>query len=139
MLKSCGAVIFHKNEERKYIILKYAWGHWGFVKGKVEEGEDDMQAVLREAEEETGLKAEQLNFIPGFTEKINYFYMHEGKRIYKEVTYFLAESSSAKVKLSYEHTDYAWLPYEEAIEVITYENDRKVLEKAENFLRGTKK
>ena len=139
MLKSCGAVIFHKNMERKYLLLRYGWGHWGFVKGKIEEGEDDMQAVLREAEEETGLKAEQLNFIPKFTEKINYFYTHEGRRVYKEVVYFLAESSLAKVRLSYEHTEYAWLPYEEAIKVVTYENDRKVLEKAENFLRELKK
>lgn len=61
------------------------------------------------------------------------------KKIYKEVVYFLAESLSSKIKLSYEHTDYAWLSYEEAIGVITYENDRKVLEKAENFLGGLEK
>lgn len=139
MLKSCGAVIFHKNGERKYLLLKYGWGHWGFVKGKIEEGEDDMQAVVREAEEETGIKMGQLKFIPQFMEEISYFYTYEGKKIYKEVVYFLAESLSSKIKLSYEHTDYAWLSYEEAIGVITYENDRKVLEKAENFLGGLEK
>ena len=134
MEKSCGAVIFSKNGKRAYLLLKYGWGHWGFVKGHVEEGEDEKQTVLREAEEEAGINAEQLEFIPSFKEKISYFYTNEGKRVYKEVTYFLVKSSEKNVKLSHEHTDYRWLPYKEAMELLTYQNDKNVLYKAEKFL-----
>jgi 8-oxo-dGTP pyrophosphatase MutT (NUDIX family) len=134
MEKSCGAVIFSKNGKREYLLLKYGWGHWGFVKGHVEEGEDEKQTVLREAEEEAGINAEQLEFIPSFKEKISYFYTNEGKRVYKEVTYFLVKSSEKNVKLSHEHTDYRWLPYKEAMELLTYQNDKNVLYKAEKFL-----
>ncbi|HHF56026.1 MAG TPA: diadenosine tetraphosphate hydrolase, partial [Thermoplasmatales archaeon] len=28
--RSCGGVIF---KDKKYLLLKYGWGHWGFVKG----------------------------------------------------------------------------------------------------------
>lgn len=85
-------MIFSKNGKREYLLLKYGWGHWGFVKGHVEEGEDEKQTVLREAEEEAGINAEQLEFIPSFKEKISYFYTNEGKRVYKEVTYFLVKA-----------------------------------------------
>ncbi len=130
--RSCGAVIF---KDGKYLLLKYEWGHWGFVKGNIEKGESLEKTFLREAEEEAGLKKEDLEIIYGFREKINYFYRKEGKTIYKEVIYLLAESKTFDVKLSYEHTAYKWLSYEEALEKITHENDRKVLEKAHQFLK----
>ncbi len=135
--KSCGVIIFCRGSERRYLLLKYGWSHWGFVKGKTEEGEVEMQTATREAEEETGLEKGWLHFIPPFKEKINYFYTREGGKIYKEVTYFLAEcraEAADRIRLSHEHTDYAWLFYDDAIGKITYENDRKILENVEMFL-----
>ena len=34
--RSGGAILFHK--EKGFLLLKYGWGHWGFVKGNIEEG-----------------------------------------------------------------------------------------------------
>ena len=133
MERSCGAVIFHGNE---YLLLKYGWGHWGFVKGNIEKGEDMLETLFREAEEEAGLKRENLHIIDGFKERISYFYRKEGKTIFKVVTYFLAESDTKEVKLSYEHTDFAWLPYEEALARITHDGDKNVLRKAHEFLKN---
>ncbi|RLF46620.1 MAG: diadenosine tetraphosphate hydrolase [Thermoplasmata archaeon] len=134
--RSCGAVIF---KDGKYLLLKYGWGHWGFVKGNIEKGESLEETFFREAEEEAGLKKENLRLIEGFKEKISYFYKKGGKTIYKEVIYLLAESNTFDVKLSHEHTAYEWLSYEDALERITYENDRNVLRKAHEFLRRTRK
>jgi len=114
--RSCGVILF--NKEKGFLLLKYGWGHWGFVKGNVE----------------AGINRESIRFIPGFREKISYYYKKEGKTIYKEVVYLLAETTEKEIKLSYEHTDYAWLPYEEAMKKITHENDRNVLKKAKKFL-----
>ncbi|KAA0005675.1 MAG: NUDIX domain-containing protein [Thermoplasmata archaeon] len=130
--KSCGAVIFCG---REYLLLKYGWGHWGFVKGNIEKGETMEETFFREAEEEAGLKRENLKIIEGFREKISYFYRKEGRTIFKVVVYLLAESNTKDVKLSFEHTDYAWLPFEEAIERVTYDGDKKVLRKAHEFLK----
>lgn len=131
--KSAGAVIFNGND---FLLLKYGWGHWGFVKGHIEEGENEIEAFLREAEEETGIKREELHIIDGFREKTSYFYKMEGKTIFKEVVYFVAECLKREIKLSFEHTDYAWLPFEEALKRITYEGDKKILIKAYDFLKA---
>ena len=130
--RSCGVILF--NKEKNFLLLKYGWGHWGFIKGNIEKGEKEKETILREAEEETGISKESIHFLSGFREKINYFYKKEGKTIYKEVIYLLAETTAEEIKLSYEHTDYAWLPYEEAVKKITHENDRNVLKKAKEFL-----
>lgn len=130
--RSSGVILF--NSRKGFLLLKYEWGHWGFIKGNIEKGEDEKETILREAKEEAGINEECIHFIPGFREKISYFYKKEGKTIYKEVIYLLAETTAEKIELSYEHTDYAWLPYEEAMKRITHENDRNVLRKAKEFL-----
>jgi 8-oxo-dGTP pyrophosphatase MutT (NUDIX family) len=135
MEQSCGAVIFRNN---KYLVLKYEWGHWGFVKGNVEKREKPEDVVYRETEEEAGITKEKLRVIPGFREKINYFYKKQGKTIYKEVIYLLAESKTNQVTLSYEHTTYEWLSYKEALEKITFDNAKNVLTKAHTFLTEKK-
>jgi bis(5'-nucleosidyl)-tetraphosphatase len=130
---SAGAVIFRiEDNEPIYLLLHYGSGHWDFVKGHIEKGETELQTVVRETEEETGIT--DLKFIDGFRERIKYFF-HRGKEIvYKEVIFYLAETKTAKVRLSHEHVGYVWLPYKEALEMLTFENAKNVLKKAHKFL-----
>lgn len=130
--RSSGGVIFNDDE---YLLLKYGWGHWGFVKGKIEKDETYTDTFLREAEEETGLTPDELRIIDGFKESISYFYKKHGNTIYKEVFYLLAESSSKDISLSYEHDDYLWLPFEKAADQLTHENARNILKKAHEFFK----
>jgi tRNA nucleotidyltransferase (CCA-adding enzyme) len=137
--KSCGAIIFRENKTRKYLLLKYGLGHWGFVKGKVEKGETEREVVIRETGEETGITKEKLQFIDDFKEKISYFYKREKKTIFKEVVFFLAKTSAAQVTLSDEHTAYEWLVYEDALDELTFKNARRILEKADKNLNKKKR
>jgi len=130
--RSCGAVVFRKNGAVEYLLLHYEAGHWDFVKGQVEEGETEENTARRELLEETGIADAQ--FIQDFREKISYFYRREGKTIYKEVIFLLIEAKRSEVILSYEHIGYAWLPYEEALERLTFKNAKDVLRKAHGFL-----
>jgi len=132
--RSAGAVIYHQGEERTFLLLKYGWGHWDFVKGNIEEGEEERDTVLREAEEETGLQPGDLTFHPRFRETIRYFYRRENRTIHKEVVYLLAHSATREVRLSHEHTDYVWLPLPEALGRLTYDNARRVLGAAASAL-----
>ena len=136
MERSCGGIIVNGDT---YLLIRYGHGHWGFVKGHVERGETFEETFFREAEEETGLAKSNLRIMDGFREKIHYFYRKEGRTVYKEVLYLLAESSTTHVTLSHEHTEYRWMPYEEALEQVTYEKDRNVLKKAHAFLQKKKK
>lgn len=130
---SAGVVIYRKEKnDTKYLLLNYPAGHWDFVKGKMEKNEKPIQTAIRETKEETGLS--DLNFIEGFEEKIDYHFQHEGRLIHKQVLFYLAESKTRKVTLSYEHLDYAWLDFEQSLKRITYCNAKKILEKANAFL-----
>jgi bis(5'-nucleosidyl)-tetraphosphatase len=132
--KSCGAVIFINNQEKtRYLLLNYAAGHWDFVKGNVEPNEMEKQTVTRELQEETGITDAQ--FIDGFRESINYFYRRQGLTVNKEVVFFVMDSQTEKIALSFEHIGFIWLDYQHAMEKLTFKNAKDVLQKAHDFLR----
>jgi bis(5'-nucleosidyl)-tetraphosphatase len=130
--KSCGAVVFLKNTDVKYLLLHYEAGHWDLVKGNVEANESEKDTVIRELREETGIADAQ--FIEGFREKIEYFYRRQGATIHKEVIFFLIETHTEKVELSYEHVGYTWLDYQSAMERLTFKNAKAALQKARELL-----
>lgn len=132
--KSAGAIIFRKEKEVLYYLLLYESDskYWGFSKGNIEKGEKLTETARRETEEETGI--EDIEFIQGFKEKIDYFYQRGGKKIYKTVIFFLAKTNTKEVKLSFEHQDFKWLPYKEALGGLTFKNAKETLKKADNFL-----
>ena len=136
--RSAGAVVFRReNGKIKYLLIKYAWGHWGFPRGLIEEGEGLEETARREIKEETGI--EDLKFIPGFREWIKFFFKLKGKNIMKIATFLLAETKTKEVKLSFEHQDWAWLDYNDALEKLTYNNSKEILRKANDFLADYEK
>ena len=131
--KSAGAVIFRKEGGKiYYLILHYEMGHLGFPKGNIEKGESLEDTVKREVKEETGI--EDIEILNGFKEWIKYFYKLKDKNIFKIVTYLLAETKTTEVKISWEHTGFEWLPYEEALNRLAFKNSKEILKKANNHL-----
>jgi bis(5'-nucleosidyl)-tetraphosphatase len=130
--KSCGAVVYAKTSEVKYLLLQYEAGHWDFVKGNVEEGETEKETTVRELREETGIV--DALFIDGFREKIAYYYKRQGATVYKEVVFFLMETKTTGIKLSFEHVGFDWLSYEDAMRKLSFKNARDVLQKARDYL-----
>jgi bis(5'-nucleosidyl)-tetraphosphatase len=131
--KSCGAVVFSKNDKAVYLLLRYAAGHWDFVKGNVEPKESETDTVLRELKEETGIATTQT--VEGFRERIQYFYRRQGETVQKEVVFYIIHANTEKIELSFEHVDFAWLDYPHALERLTFKNARDVLQKANTFLQ----
>ena len=134
--KSAGAIVFRRNKKIKYLLIQYGWGHWEFPRGLIEEGESLEDTARREIKEEVGI--EDIRFISGFKEWIKFFFKLKGKNIMKIATFLLAETKTEKVKLSYEHKDYDWLDYEEALDRLTFENSKEILKKANEFLKKHK-
>jgi bis(5'-nucleosidyl)-tetraphosphatase len=129
---SCGIVIYKEHNVREYLLLLHPGGHWDFAKGHMEEGETRHATALREAKEETGIS--DILIIEGFQDKIGYRYMRDGYLREKEVFFFLGKADSNQVRLSEEHTDYAWLPFAEAMTRLNFSNAKKLLAKAQRFL-----
>lgn len=138
--KSVGAIIFRKGEKGEilYLLLNYSAigkiekSYWGFPKGHIEKREKEIETIKREIKEETGI--EDINFVENFKETEKYFFKFKRKNILKFVTYYLVETKTKKVKLSFEHIGYKWLPYKEALEQLTFQNTKEILKKANDYL-----
>ena len=132
--KSAGAVLYRQTAGGRMYLLLRNGSRWDFPKGGVEKGESELQTVVREVEEETGLK--DLKIIPGFRKVIEYFYRRDRKNVHKQVTYLLAKTQDEKVKISFEHQGFGWFPFQEALKRASYDNSRITLAEADNFISG---
>lgn len=133
-VQSAGIITFiRQNNTIHFLLLKYKTGHWDFPKGKLEPEETLEQAAHRELFEETNLHA---TLFPGFLESLSYHFTDfDGKRAHKTVSYFIGETDSTAVHLSDEHTSHQWLPFEQAIRKLTFENAKQILARAYEFLQ----
>ena len=141
---SAGAVVFRKEDNQiYYLLLHYKSGHWDFPKGHIEEGEKEDETVKREIKEETGI--EDVKIIEGFKTWIKYTFRQtyglekdEKKKapwVFKIVTFYLAETKTKEVKISFEHLRYKWLPYGQAFEQLTFKKAKEILKRANDFQR----
>ncbi|NQV90946.1 NUDIX domain-containing protein [Candidatus Woesearchaeota archaeon] len=135
MDKCCGGIIFKKYSQILYLLVKHQekdGGHWNFPKGHVEEGETEEQTATREIYEEVGLKVSILN---NFRESNSYFDHINHKD--KTVIFFLCEAITTEVQYNCDEiADHQWLPFEKALDQITHDDAKKVLVKADLFLKN---
>ena len=132
MKEEVSAGIILINDNKDFLLLNYPSKHWDFVKGKMEEGETEYETALRETNEETGIN--DVKFVDGFREEIEYYFRAENQDIHKKVIFFLGKTKTIDVVLSHEHLDYIWLSFDNALNKITYENAKNLLKKSRNFL-----
>ena len=123
--KSCGAVVFRKaGDTLEVLLIRHKnGGHWAFPKGHVEHVETEVETARREIWEETGLKVEPDT---GFRETVTF---SPKPNVMKDVVYFAAEAEpEASLKVQEEELlDIRWEQPEEALQRVTYENDKRVL------------
>lgn len=135
---SAGFVLFRVVDgQRIYLLLDYG-KHWDYPKGHLEEGETAWQAAVRELREETGIR--QVDRVGKFQRDMHYaFFSSKKGPIHKTVTYFTGQTKTDKVTVSDEHTGYEWLPYDEAMARLTYDNARDMLSAAHRAIDAIKK
>lgn len=129
-----GAVLYTEvNNIINYVLVVEIDGHCGFPKGRIELGEAEIQAALREIKEETGITA---NILDGFLVKIEYA-MKNGN--IKQTTYFCAKYENQTIKYDeHELLGVKLLPFDEALLSLTYQNVKDVLIKANQYITCTK-
>jgi len=128
---SCGAVVYRMiNGVPRFLLIKNKRSsNWGFPKGHIEEGESPHETAAREVFEETGVR---IDIVEGFSSKSEYII---GRKVQKEVRIFLAATKDTQTKIQRDEIeDYIWLPYEQASDALNFQNDKRILEKAYNFM-----
>lgn len=129
--KSCGAIVINKNN--KILLVHHNAGHWDFPKGHVEEGETEEQTAIREVKEETNIDITINN-------KYRYTTSYSPKEnVMKEVVYFLAQNIDEDKKPQLEEvSEVKWFTLEEAMNTITYENSKEILNKLKKDIEEEK-
>ena len=124
---SAGGVLFRRTAAGiLYLVIRDSYRNWGFPKGHVEEGESEVEAARREVREETGLDCLEYR-APAM--EIDWFFRFRGRLIHKTCAFFVFESPEGEAcpQLAEGISACRWLPFEEALRVLSYANAREVL------------
>jgi len=135
---SAGIIIFRRASDGiKFLILYHGGSYWNFPKGKIESEENSWQTALREVQEETGLKSNEIKFIGNFKTHEKFFYRRGKDKIHKTVILYLAETKQRKIiAASKEHEGYGWFTYAEAKNILSkHPGSVAIINKAYAFLR----
>ena len=127
-VKQVDSYIYRKTASNPlYLMLKRSPGKyyehlWQGVAGKIEKGETAIQTVIRELNEETGMKPKKIFA----ADHIANFYDARNDRILM-VPIFGIEVVTSEVQLSDEHSDYKWVSFEEALNLLTWKGQKEGL------------
>jgi dATP pyrophosphohydrolase len=118
-----------------YLLLKRSsesmYGKlWQGITGKIDNDETAWQTAIREVEEETSLVPVKLNVV----EHVSSFYEAFGDTV-NFVPIFGAEVESSDVNLSNEHEVHRWVTLNEALDYLTWEEQKSAVKALDNMLQ----
>ena len=106
-------------------------GVWALPKGLVGRGESAETAALREAEEETGVRASLVDKLGD----VRYVYTWAGERVFKVVSFYLLRYSGGRLgelapEQAREVAEARWLELADGPQRLAYRGEREMVEKA---------
>lgn len=119
----------------RFLLIRDSYRNWGFPKGHLEEGEHAEAAALREVSEETGLR--ELTLLAEL-QTIDWWFRFRGRLIHKVCHFYLmrTEQASTRPQRAEGITACRWVSFQDALRLISYDNAREVLERANAELSG---
>ena len=134
---SAGGVVFRVTDGAREVLLcgRTSDGLWALPKGTPEPGETLEQTALREVREETGVEVEQ----DGVVGEIKYWFSRplEGVRYNKTVRHYLLHPVGGDPSLhDHEFDEVRWFPVQEALRLMTYANEVRILRMALDMVDG---
>jgi 8-oxo-dGTP diphosphatase len=122
-VRAAGGLIWRATPSRDLevvVVHRPAYDDWSLPKGKLQAGETEEQAAIREVEEETGLQC-RLERELGTTTH------YDGRNRLKTVRYWEMTQVSGSLDAANEVDQAMWVTREAAMEVLTYERERRLL------------
>jgi 8-oxo-dGTP pyrophosphatase MutT (NUDIX family) len=129
-----GVVVRVSTGAARVLLIRDPYRKWGLPKGHLEAGEGSQDAALREVMEETGLSDLKLGADLG---EIDWTFRKSGRLVHKFCRFYLMESSRGETipEASEGITECRWLSLEEALQTISYDNARAILQRGVDRLR----
>jgi 8-oxo-dGTP pyrophosphatase MutT (NUDIX family) len=121
-VRAAGGVVWRVRDGATHVALVHRarYDDWSLPKGKLEHGESDLTAAVREVGEELGSRVAVSRRLPSIS------YDVDGSR--KTVTYWIMRHLDGSFVASEEVDEVVWLPVSEARARCTYDGDRDVLD-----------
>ncbi|WP_430783991.1 NUDIX domain-containing protein [Actinoplanes sp. G11-F43] len=126
MERAAGGLLLRRSGERAEVCLVHRprYDDWSLPKGKLRRDEEPLLAAVREVEEETGFAGIPLQRLPDCD-----YTLPDGRP--KSVAYWLmAVAGDGPVRDTAEVDERVWLPVDEAVARLTYDDERAVLTEA---------
>ncbi len=125
----------------RYLLLHALKGYWQNPQGGIDPGESELEALVRETREETGLEA--MEVLAATRTAVEYETEKAGIPIHVLLAaYAVRVDSRQEVILSAEdgHTAYQWVSYDEVLRMlVTYPEQRHVFEEVVRKMKQHKK
>jgi 8-oxo-(d)GTP phosphatase len=121
-IRAAGGIVLRGERGDRSVALVHRprYDDWSFPKGKLEDGEDEATAALREVEEETGLRCHLGPSVGAVT------YLDRRGRV-KVVRYFQMDADGGGFAPNREVDELRWVAVEDAVRLLTYPHDRRML------------
>jgi Phosphohistidine phosphatase SixA len=121
-VRAAGGIVLRGDGPDRSVALVHRprYDDWSFPKGKLDDGEDEAMAALREVEEETGLRCRLGPSVGAVT------YRDRRGRA-KVVRYFRMDADGGRFTPNHEVDDLRWVPIEDAVRLLSYAHDRSLL------------
>ena len=127
--KSCGCIIIKDN--KVLLVYEKRRNFWGFPKGHMEDGENEIETALREVKEEVGLDVE-INIEKRYV--LNYIIREE---IDKTTVLYLATPKNEKIIMQEsEIENVRWCNFDEALDILTFENWKEMFKEVIKDLKS---
>ena len=125
VIQAAGGLVWREvdGDRRIAVVHRPRYDDWSFPKGIVEKGETWERAALREVGEETGCKARLIAFVG-----CNCYQVGEQPKV---VLFWQMEALEEGFYPLHKEVDrLVWLSPDEALELLSYENERILLREA---------
>jgi 8-oxo-dGTP pyrophosphatase MutT (NUDIX family) len=123
-VRAAGGLVHRRSDDgvdEILVVHRPAYDDWSFPKGKLEAGEREEDAAVREVEEETGLRCR----LEGEVATTSY---RDGRGRPKTVRYWLMTPVDGSVVAANEVDDARFVPLAEARRLLTYARDVELVD-----------
>ena len=127
LVRAAGGLVHRDGRAGLELVLVHrpAYDDWSYPKGKLHEGESELEAALREVEEEIGVRC----LIGRDLGSISYI---DGRGRPKSVRYWtMSLAEGAELAAANEVDEARWVPVAEVRAMLSYDHDRQLLDRLE--------